>query len=143
MQDDDFDFDAPTSEPTTDFSRLVEIAPTTVFDLDEETGNVVIVEPPIGDSTVVRLEISYIVEAFVNETEVFETDIDAMIFVTSVMASLGATNRGALDQVAPSRRLESLEATEFYKRRQLLSSSSFQRKYSQLVFKSCRLALQD
>lgn len=110
-----------------------DITQTTVFDFDEETGSVVIVEPPIGESTVVRLAIEYFVDADVNETEAFEADIDEMIFVTAVMASVGATrDSGVFRSRLPSRRLDS----GMRNARHLLSTSSFRRKY-----KMCMLAL--
>ena len=106
------------------------LSPTTVFDISEDTGGVIIVEPPHEETTVVRLEILYIVEAFVNSTEAFEDDLDFLIFVTAVVASLQGNNSGVLLDYAPTRRLTVSEsdAMPIFQGRQLLSSSSFRSK---------------
>ena len=109
-----------------------DITQTTVFDLDAETGTIVIVEPPIGESTVVRLKIEYIVDADVNDTKAFEAEIDEMIFVTAVMASLGARTDSGVFAGLPSRRLD----TWVRNKRHLLSTSSFQRTYKMCVLVS-------
>jgi len=107
------------------------ITPSSVFDLDDDAESVIVVEPLfIGRTTTVRLEIRYVVEAFFNDTEEFKADIDKKIFVTAVMASLGASDSGVLETLS-SRRLgySSIENSYSpFENRYLLSSSSFDRK---------------
>ena len=74
------------------------IVSTTVFDLSEGTNEVVIVDPPYGNTTVVRLEIEYLVETFLVGTGGFTEDLDWMILETAVVASLGAASGGVLAQ---------------------------------------------
>ncbi|CAB9521706.1 expressed unknown protein [Seminavis robusta] len=113
----------PSPAPT---SPLPSITPTTVFDLAPGTRSVGIIPPPHGDTTVVRIEIEYIVEGFVESTEEFEDDLDGLIFITSVMAALAANDTGALEQLASNRRLEAVP-TLMDGHRNLLSNSYFLR----------------
>lgn len=120
---DDF-FGDFTEYPTTDdIFFQPPISSTTVFDVSEVTGGVMVVPPPHDVTTVVRMEILYLVEAFVNETEEFEADLDWRIFAAAVVASLGAENSGVLEEYTlyePTKR----RLTE----RELLSSSTYQSK---------------
>lgn len=101
-----------------------------MFDLSDNTNEVVIVEPPYGNTTVVRLEVEYLVETVLVGTSGFTVDLDWLILETAVVASLEATNSGVLAQFTPgSRRLKGFTPGPPTQQRGLLSSSSFIRKF--------------
>jgi hypothetical protein len=122
-------FSGPSTAPTTEIIGGSGITPTTVFDRSEVDGGIVIVPPPHEATTVVRLEIGYLVEAYTNNTEDFSNDLDWLIFTQSVYSSLSSNHSGALANFAPFRRLSGEHSrTDYYWDRHLLSSSSFLRK---------------